>query len=103
MKNLREHVTDLLRADHAHADFYNAVAGLPAEQRGVRPANFPHSAWELAEHMRIAQWDLLEYIVNPRHVSPKFPGGYWPADAAPHSEEEWTSCVQGFLTDLTRL
>jgi hypothetical protein len=75
---LREHVLYLLRGGGAHLDFEAAVAGLPPELRGVRPEGLPYSPWRLLEHLRIAQWDILEFSRNPQHVSPKFPEGYWP-------------------------
>src|SRR5437870_382119 len=80
---LREHVLYLLRGGGAHLDFERAIADLPVAVRGVRPAGLPHSPWRLVEHMRIAQWDILEFSRNPRHVSPKFPDGYWPKGDAP--------------------
>jgi hypothetical protein len=73
---LREHLLYLLRGGGAHLDFDTAIADLPAELRGARPPNVPHTPWRLLEHMRIAQWDILEFSHNPRHVSPTFPEGY---------------------------
>src|SRR5262249_56889035 len=78
MTDLREHLLYLLRGGAAHLDFDKAVADLPPQLRGVRPAGLPHSPWRLLEHLRIAQWDILEFCRNPRHVSPPFPDGYWP-------------------------
>ena len=75
---LREHLLQLLRGGQAHLDFDKAIAGLPATLRGARPAGIPHTPWRLLEHMRIAQWDILEFSRNPKHVSPPFPEGYWP-------------------------
>ncbi len=70
---LREHVLYLLGGGGAHLDFDRAIADLPEKLRGVRPAALPHSAWRLLEHLRICQWDILEFSRNPRHVSPEFP------------------------------
>ena len=70
---LREHLLDLLGGGHAHLDFDTAVAGLPPELRGARPPGLPHTPWRLLEHLRIAQWDILRFCVDPRHVSPAFP------------------------------
>src|SRR5437016_12075781 len=86
---LREHVLYLLRGGGAHLDFDKAVAGLPPELRGVRPAALPHSPWRLLEHLRLAQWDILEFSRNPRHVSPPFPEGYWPPGDAPPDAAAW--------------
>jgi hypothetical protein len=73
---------------------------LPAELRGRKPAGVPHTPWRLLEHMRIAQWDILEFSRNPRHVSPKFPDGYWPEGDAPPDEAAWDRSVAAFRADL---
>ena len=97
---LREHLLYLLGGGGAHPDFEKAVAGLPPELRGVRPAGLPHSPWRLLEHMRIAQWDILEFSRNPRHVSPEFPEGYWPQGDAPPDAAAWDRSVAAFRADL---
>jgi DinB superfamily len=97
---LREHLVDLLQGGNAHVDFASAVADLPVELRGAKPAGVPHSPWRLIEHMRIAQWDILEFSRNPRHVSPKFPDGYWPAADAPSDAAAWDRTVAAFQADL---
>ena len=79
---LREHLLELLGGGHAHLDFEKAIAGLPVALRGARPPGLPHTPWRLVEHMRIAQWDILRFSVDPEHVSPEFPDGYWPAGDA---------------------
>ena len=80
---LREHLQELLRGKSAHVDFRKATADFPEPLRGVRPAGADHSAWELVEHMRIAQWDILEFSRNPNYVSPAWPEGYWPTHPEP--------------------
>ena len=97
---LREHLLYLLRGGGAHLDFEKAVADLPPELRGVRPAGLPHSPWRLLEHMRIAQWDILEFSRDPRHVSPPFPDGYWPQGDAPPDSAAWDHSVAAFRVDL---
>jgi hypothetical protein len=97
---LRDHLLYLLKGGGAHLSFDKAVAGLPPNLRGVRPRGVPHSAWRLVEHMRIAQWDILEFCRNPKHVSPEFPEGYWPAGDAPPSAAAWTKSLAGFRADL---
>jgi hypothetical protein len=97
---LREHLLYLLREGGAHLDFEKAVAGLPAELRGARPPGVPHTPWRLLEHMRIAQWDILEFCRNPRHVSPPFPEGYWPRGDAPPDTGAWDHSVAAFRADL---
>jgi hypothetical protein len=97
---LREQLVELMRGGHAHLDFASAVADLPVELRGAKLAGVPHSPWRLVEHMRIAQWDILEFSRNPRHVSPKFPEGYWPADDAPPNAAAWDRTARAFEADL---
>jgi hypothetical protein len=99
-KSLRDHLVELLRGGHAHLQFDAAVGDLPVELRGARPANLPHTPWRLLEHMRIAQWDILRFSIDPRHVSPAFPDGYWPEGDAPPTSADWDRAVDGFGTDL---
>ena len=100
---LRKHLVTLLTGSEAHADFEGAIKDLPEELRGKRPKGAEHSAWELLEHLRIAQWDILEYAINPKHESPKWPEGYWPASPAPASAKEWDKSVGSFRKVLKRL
>ena len=106
MKNdrpLRDHLRTLLDSDNAHLRFDDAVKDFPVALRGQRPAGSPHSAWELLEHLRIAQWDILEFSRDAKHVSPKFPDGYWPSSATPPSEKAWDDSVAAFRSDLGAL
>jgi hypothetical protein len=97
---LREHVVYLLSGGGAHLSFDEAVANLAPEFRGKKPPGVPHSPWRLLEHMRICQWDILEFSRNPRHVSPKFPDGYWPKGDAPPDPQAWDQSVAAFRADL---
>jgi hypothetical protein len=97
---LRDHLLFLLRGGGAHLDFEAAIADLPAELRGGKPAGVPHTPWRLLEHMRICQWDILEFSRNPRHVSPSFPEGYWPKGDAPPNDDAWKRSVAAFRADL---
>ncbi len=97
---LRKHVINLLRGGNAHVDFEKAISDLPADLRGARVKNLPYSAWGLLEHLRIAQWDILEFTRNPKHVSPNWPEGYWPADDAPSDSAAWDASVAAFRRDL---
>jgi hypothetical protein len=97
---LREHVLYLLDGGGAHLHFDKAIADLPTELCGATGANLPHSPWQLVEHMRICQWDILEFSVNPKHVSPNFPDGYWPTSAAPPDDQAWDRSVAQFYDDL---
>ena len=102
-KALREHILYLLGGGGAHLDFEAAIAELPTELRGAKPDGGQHTFWELLEHLRIAQWDILEFTRNPEHVSPKFPEGYWPDSAAPPDEEAWDRSLRSFDSDLRAL
>ena len=97
---LRDHVLYLLRGGGAHLSFDKAVAGLPAKLSGAKPPGIPHTPWRLVEHMRLAQWDILEFSRNPRHVSPEFPEGYWPKGDAPPNAAAWNASIKAFRRDL---
>ena len=99
-KALREHLLYLLNGGGAHASFDVAIKGLPASLRGKRPEGAEHSAWEILEHMRITQWDILEFSRDPKHVSPEWPSGYWPGTQAPPNREAWNKSVKSFEVDL---
>jgi hypothetical protein len=98
--SLRKHLVYLLQGGGAHVSFDAAVARFPAALRGTTPAGAQHSAWQLIEHMRIAQWDILEFSRNPAHVSPEFPAGYWPATEAPPTARAWNHTLRTFRADL---
>ena len=102
-KALRQHLLDLLKGGNAHATIQDALEDFPAELRGKRPKGAPHSPWELLEHMRIAQWDILEFSRDPDHKSPNFPDGYWPPKPEPPDEKAWDRSVKGFCQDLNSL
>lgn len=97
---VREHLVQLLRGGHAHISFDTAIGGFPLDSVGIRPEGAPHSAWELLEHMRIAQYDILEFSRSPDYVSPDWPDGYWPPTAAPERKSRWTASVSAFRKDL---
>ena len=97
---LREQLRELLTGGHAHLDFDRALADLPSALRGARPTGLPHTPWRLVEHMRIAQRDILRFCVDPEHVSPAFPDGYWPKGDAPPDPDAWERTVAEFRSDL---
>jgi uncharacterized damage-inducible protein DinB len=99
-QSLRKHLVDLLDGGAAHVGFDAAIADLPNNLRGARPGALPHSPWRLLEHMRIAQWDILEFSRNPKHDSPKWPEGYWPEGDAPPDGAAWDRSVEAFQADL---
>ncbi len=96
---LREHLLYLLSRGGAHLDFESAIAEMPAELLGAKPPGVPHTPWRLVEHMRIAQWDILEFCRNPEHIAPDFPGGYWPGGGAPPDSAAWDKSVEAFRAD----
>jgi hypothetical protein len=99
-KALRDHLLYLLKGGGAHLNFDAAVADLPPELRGAKVPGVPHTPWRLLEHLRICQWDILEFSRNPRHVSPPFPDGYWPKGDAPPDPGAWDRSVAAFRADL---
>jgi hypothetical protein len=96
---LRNHVIDLLKSGHAHADLESVIKGWKPELRGTRVAGFNHTAWQLLEHLRIAQWDMLGFSKSADHVSPTYPDGYWPDGGAPPDEAAWDGSVAQFVRD----
>ena len=101
--SLRRHLLSLLQGGHAHAGFDAAVKNLPAALRGKRPKGAEHSPWEILEHLRIAQWDILEFSRNAKHQSPDWPGGYWPSAAAPPDEKAWDKSLRAFRRGLKEM
>jgi len=99
-KQLREHLLYLLRGGSAHVKFDDAVKDIPENLRGVKPNGFPHTAWMLLEHLRLAQWDILEFSRNSQHKSPEWPEGYWPKTEAPPGAAAWKKSIQQFRKDL---
>jgi hypothetical protein len=100
IESLRKHVVNLLTKAEAHVDIASTLKDFPPELRGRKPKGSPHTPWQLLEHMRLGQWDILRFSVDPKHVSPKWPEGYWPKADAPSSEKAWKESVQKFLADL---
>jgi uncharacterized damage-inducible protein DinB len=102
-KALREQLAGLLGQSQAHANWREILSDIPEAQRGSKPAGAPYSAWQLLEHLRIAQWDILEFSRDARHVSPPWPSGYWPKTEAPPSATAWDASVKAFEKDLQEM
>ncbi len=100
---LREHLVYLLKGGGAHVHFTDAIEGFPEAKRGAFIEGLPHTGWQLLEHVRIAQWDILEFSRDPKHVSPGFPEGYWPKTPVPPDESAWEKSVQAFQHDLQEM
>lgn len=97
---LRQHLLELLTGGQAHATFDDIIKSLPPNLRGAKPANFPHSAWMLLEHLRIAQRDILDFSTNPKYKHRKWPDAYWPKTPAPPNAAAWNKSVRDFRADL---
>jgi uncharacterized damage-inducible protein DinB len=102
-KALRQHLVKLLKGGDAHADFEHAVADFPAELRGKTPRGADHSAWELLEHLRIAQQDILDFSTNPEYKEKAWPKDYWPSQDAPPDPKAWDRSIHAYCEDLKAL
>jgi len=100
---LRTQLARLLDWEDAHAGLEAAVAGLPLELRGTRPAGLPHSPWELLEHLRLTQHDILDFCRNPAYVERTWPDDYWPPASAPPTPRAWEESVEAFRRDRAAL
>jgi hypothetical protein len=99
-KVLREELLALLAGGNAHMGFADAIKGFPMEAINTRVPNGTYTVWHLLEHMRIVQWDILEFVRNPKHVSPDFPDGYWPPPDKMAKPADWKKTAKGFQGDL---
>src|SRR5262249_22729014 len=102
-RSVRNHVLFLLRDGGAHLTADSVLADFPRALINARIPGMPYTAWHLLEHMRIAQWDILRFTVDPQHVSPDFPSGYWPPEDAEATSADWERSVAAFRADLARL
>lgn len=99
-QSLRKHVVELLKGGNAHVGFADALADFPVDKRGAFAPGLPHTGWQLLEHIRIAQWDILEFSRDPKHVSPEFPEGYWPNTPLPGDDAAWKKSIKACQRDL---
>jgi hypothetical protein len=97
---LRKQLLDLLRGGNAHMPFKTAIADFPAADFNTRSPNGDYTPWRLLEHMRITQWDILEFVRNPKYASPEWPIGYWPAIGETTDQAGWDETIHDFLDDL---
>ena len=102
-KSLRDQLIQLLKGGNAHLTFDDAIEDFPRELRGKKVKDLPYSAWMLLEHMRIAQWDILEFSRSAKHKSPKFTEDYWPATADPPNASAWEQSIESFRADLNAM
>ncbi|MDT4898261.1 MAG: hypothetical protein QOH25_3338 [Acidobacteriota bacterium] len=102
-QSLREHLLYLLGGGGAHVDFESVVADFSVAKVNQKIEHLPYTAWAVLEHMRIAQWDILEFSRKPTHVSPKWPEGYWPAEDVSPDVASWDESVKRFRADLKEM
>ena len=100
---LRDHISRLLAWEDAHVGFDRTVGDIPAELRGRQPPGVPYSPWQLLEHLRITQRDILEFCRNADYQEREWPAGYWPSSSAPSSPDEWDQSVNQFRQDRKAL
>ena len=99
----RDYVARLLDWEEAHAGFAAAVDGLPQPLRGRTPEGLPYSPWQLVEHLRITQHDILDFCVNPDYQELDWPKDYWPPSSAPPSAGAWDESLRQFGEDRAEL
>lgn len=99
-QSLRQHVLNLLSMKGAHMTFDDAVANFPEDMINAFPPNVPYTPWHLVEHLRITQWDILEYTRDPNHASPDWPSGYWRAHDEKADLAAWNASIEQFRRDL---
>ena len=98
-KEVIKQLKDLLLKGNAHVHLDDALKSIPLNQTGAIPKGLPYSIWQLAEHIRLAQWDILEFSRNPDHKSPKWPEGYWVKAKKPKTAAEWNKCIAQIKKD----
>lgn len=96
---LKNELTELINRGNAHASFEQVVKNIPFEHLGIKPNGLPYSIWRLVEHIRITQWDILEFCQNTNYKPIKWPDDYWPATDAPANEKEWDDCIAKIKAD----
>lgn len=102
-RDLRQQLVYLLKGGGAHVHFMDALDDFPPGKYGTFANALPHTGWQLLEHVRIAQWDIVDFSKNSKHVSPDFPGGYWPKTPAPPNDEAWDESVAAFQRDMNEM
>ncbi len=98
--SLRMHLLKLLDSPQAHRTFDDVIRDLPPALRSERPDGLPYSPWELLEHLRLAQRDILDFCRDPAYEAPVWPEDYWPETSAPPDEQAWNTSIRRFRTDL---
>lgn len=96
---LRQELLAFLKGGNAHMSFEDAVSDFPMKEINTKVPQGSYTVWHLLEHMRIAQWDIVDFVIDPNHQSPEFPGGYWPGVDEKASPAQWKKTIKGFLAD----
>ena len=102
-RTVRDRLVDAMRGHQAHIDFDSVLENFDIELRGRKPAGAPHTAWQLLEHMRITQRDILEFSRNPNYESPEWPDEYWPKAEAPPTPKAWDESAEKFRRDSNEM
>ncbi len=102
-ESIRKHVLYLLRGGGAHLSFDDFVSSFPPDLCSRQIEGLPYTPWQVLEHMRLAQWDILEFSRDPDHISPEFPKGYWPNPDDPGNPTSWKETIDQFRTDLQQM
>ena len=99
----RENLINALTKEQAHISLKSALKNLKPENRNKKPSPDVHSVWELLEHIRITQEDIVQYILNPDWISPSWPEGHWPKENNEISDDLWNETISKFENDLQKL
>jgi hypothetical protein len=102
-KKLRRQIIDMLNGEDAHVSLDNALKGIHEKLLGLKPERIPYSIWQLTEHIRITQWDIVEFSSNPKHISPPWPTGYWPKRETPLDNTEWNESLEKIKADRKKM
>src|ERR1044072_2099559 len=102
-ESIRKHVLSLLRGGGAHLSFDDFVNSFPPDLCNRQIEGLPYTPWQVLEHMRLAQWDILEFSRDPNHGSPEFPKGYWPESRQSGTPKQWQESVEKFRSDLKEM
>ena len=100
---VRQHISNLLTKAEAHVDLESSLKDFPAELRGRKPEGGPHTPWQLLEHIRIAQWDMMRFCKDVDHKSPKWPDEFWPKETAPEDDDAWNGALKQIDDDLDEI
>lgn len=100
---MRQELVNMLMLRQAHMIFEDAIKDFPEDAYNTKPQNLTYSFWHLLEHIRLAQLDLLDYIINPEYVAPEFPAGYWQSEDSTCTAEQWQQTIEQFYADRQAL